>query len=47
VEADIMLGFFFPGAVLPDMVEHGARPPAVAEPAPVEPAPIEPATTES
>jgi hypothetical protein len=26
VEADIMLGFFFPGAVLPDMQEHGARP---------------------
>jgi len=33
VEADIMLGFFFPGAALPDMVEHGARPPATPEPA--------------
>jgi hypothetical protein len=36
VEADIMLGFFFPGAVLPDMVEHGARPPAAPEPATAE-----------
>jgi len=36
VEADIMLGFFFPGAVLPDMVEHGGldgfhRPPILRQ----------------
>jgi hypothetical protein len=47
VEADIMLGFFFPGAALPDMVEHGARPPAGTEPAKAEPATAEPATSES
>jgi len=47
VEADIMLGFFFPGAALPDMVEHGARPPAAPEPARAEPAGAEPATSES
>jgi hypothetical protein len=38
------LGFFFPGAVLPDMVEHGARPPATPEPAA---AAAEPTTSES
>ncbi len=47
VEADIMLGFFFPGAALPDMVEHGARPPAATQPVKAEPATAEPATSES
>ena len=41
VDADIMLGFFFPGAALPDMSEHGARPSAPSGGPPPEIGPTE------
>lgn len=52
VEADIMLGFFFPGAAMPDTrevdaAERAPAPSAPSEPTPPESASLEPASNES
>lgn len=52
VEADIMLGFFFPGASMPDTrevdaAERAPAPTGPSEPAPPDGAPLEPVSNES